>query len=297
MRVSDKLLYNTVLNNLQQNLEKMLDLQESASSGKRIIRPSDDPIGIMKVMDYDTAISKAEQYQRNIDNGIAFLSSTESAVSTSQNILVRAKELSITALNGTNSDAERSIISKEVDQLHQQVIQIANTRVNGQYIFAGFNTGTATGPYDPNGTYTGTPYPDGDIEVEVDSGSTVTINMPGDRVFGTSTSGVIETLDNLKSALQNNDIPGINNALNDLDSAMDQLSNVRAEIGARINRLETAKSYIGKLKDDLTEYKSGTEEADITKVITALAMQQNALEMSRASAARVLQQSILDFLR
>lgn len=295
MRVSDKLLYNTVLNNLQQNLEKMLSLQESASSGKRIIRPSDDPIGIMKVMDYDTAISKAEQYQRNIDNGIAFLSSTESAVSTAQNILVRAKELSITALNGTNSDAERTIISKEVDQLHQQVIQIANTRVNGQYIFAGFNTGTA--PYDPDGTYTGTPYLDGDIEVEVDSGSTVTINMPGDRVFGTSAAGVIVTLDNLKSALQNNDSQEINNAMNDLDSGMDQLSNVRAEIGARINRLETAKSYIGKLKDDLTEYKSGTEEADITKVITALAMQQNALEMSRASAARVLQQSILDFLR
>lgn len=270
MRVSDKLLYNTVLNNLQQNLEKMLNLQESASSGKRILRPSDDPIGIMKVMDYDTAISKAEQYQRNIDNGIAILSSTESAVSTVQNILVRAKELSITALNGTNSDAERSIISKEVDQLHQQVIQIANTRVNGQYIFAGFNTGTA--PYDPDGTYTGTPYPDGDIEVEVDSGSTVTINMPGDRVFGTSSGGVIETLDNLKSALQNNDIQEINNAMSDLDSAMDQLSNVRAEIGARINRLETAKSYIGKLRDDLTEYKSGTEEADITKVITALAM-------------------------
>lgn len=295
MRVSDKLLYNTVLNNLQQNLEKTLNLQENISSGKRIIRPSDDPIGIMKVMDYDTAISKAEQYRRNIDNGIAFLSSTESAVSTAQNILTRSKELSISALNGTNSAAERSILSEEIDQLYQQVIQIANTQINGRYLFAGFNTGTA--PYDTNGNYTGTPYPGGDIEVEIDNGSTVTINITGDLVFGTSTSGVIDTLDNLRTALQNNDVQEINNAVDSLASAMDQLSNVRAEIGARINRLETAKNYISKLKDDLTVYKAQTEEADITKVITALAAQQNAMEMSRASAASVLQQSILDFLR
>jgi len=295
MRVSDPLLYKTVVNNLQQNLEKALNLQEIASSGKRILNPSDDPIGIMKVMDYDTAISKAEQYQRNIDNGVAYLSSTESAISTVQNILVRAKELSITALNGTISDAERRNISEEVDQLRQQVIQVANTRVNGRYIFAGFNTGTL--PYDSNGNYTGTLYPDGDIEVEIDTGSRVAINVTGDRIFGTSTSGLIVTLESLKSALQNNDTAGINDSMGKLDSIMDQVGDVRAEIGARMNRLESAKGYLNKLRDDLIEYKSKTGEADITNIIAELAMQQNALEMSRAAASRVFQQSLLDFLK
>jgi len=117
MRVSDKVLYNTVTNNLQQNLEKMLELQESGSSGKRINRPSDDPIGVMKVIDYTTAISKADQYQRNIDNGISSLDATESAIATTQDILVRAKELSISALNGTSSASDRGIVAKEVQQL------------------------------------------------------------------------------------------------------------------------------------------------------------------------------------
>src|SRR3989337_355984 len=210
MRVSDKVLYNTVTSNLQQNLEKMLELQESGSSGKRINRPSDDPIGAMKVIDYMTAISKADQYQRNIDNGISSLDATESAIATTQDILVRAKELSISALNGTSSASDRGIVAKEVQQLYEQVLQIANTQSNGGYIFAGYNIGTPA--YNSSGTYTGTAYPGGSITVE------------------------------------------------------------------------------------LTGYRGETEDVDIVKIITDLAMQQNILDVSRASAAKVLGQSLLDFL-
>lgn len=299
MRVSDKILYNTVTGNLQRNLEKMLEVQESASSGKRINRPSDDPIGVMKVIDYDTAISKTEQYQRNVDNGMFFLNATESAISSTQNILVRAKELTISALNDTNGPAERAMMAKEIDQLHLQAIQIANTKISGRYIFAGYNTGNP--PYNADGDYEGTALADGgDIKVEIDSGSTIDINMPGYRAFVTSDNPPIDilgTLNDLKTALEANDKGGINNAVDNLENAMDHLSEVRAEIGARINRLETAKEYLSKLKLDLIEYKSKVEDADIADVITQLAIQQNVLEMSRASAARVLQQSLLDFLR
>lgn len=297
MRVSDKVLYNTVTNNLQQNLDKLLKLQENASSGKKINYPSDDPIGAMKIIDYDTAISKTEQYQRNVDNGTAFLNATESAISTTQEILIRAKELSISARNDTISAADRSIMAKEVDQLYQEAMQIANTQFNGRYLFAGYNVSTQ--PYSSDRTYTGTASPNGYIEIEIDSGSPIKINMPGYRVFGTATDGtdILGTLNTLKTALENNDQTGISAVMNNLDSGMDQLNNVRAEVGARMNRLDTAKSYLSKMKIDLTGYKSNAEDADITQVITELTRQQNAVEMSRASAARVLQQSLLNFLK
>lgn len=297
MRVSDKVLYNTVTNNLQQNLEKMLKVQESASSGKKINHPSDDPVGAMKIMDYDTAISRTEQYQRNIANGATFLNATESAISTTHEIMIRAKELSVSALNGTSSAVDRSIMAEEVDQLYQEAMQIANTQFNGRYLFAGYNINTQ--PYSSDRTYTGTASPNGYIEIEIDSGSTVEINMPGYRVFGTATDGtdILGTLDTLKTVLEDNDQAGIGAVMDDLDSGMAQLNNVRAEVGARMNRLDTAKSYLSKMKIDLMGYKSEAGDADITQVITELAMQQNAVEMSRASAARVLQQSLLDFLR
>ena len=297
MRVSDKVLYNTATNHLQQNLEKLLGLQEKASSGKRINRPSDDPAGAVKVVDYNTAISRVEQYQRNINNAFSFLSATESVISNTQNIIVRAKEISISALNSTNTADERHIMAQEIDQLYQQVLQEANTQSNGRYLFAGYNASSPA--YDSNGMYTGTAYPNGNIAIEINSGTTVTMNMPGYSVFGTSTTGVdiLGTLNNLKSSLENNNLDGINIAAGNLDSAMNQLNNVRSEVGARMNRLETTKGFLSKLSVDLTGYKSEVEDADITRVITELAMQQNVLEASKASVSNVLHQSLLNFLK
>lgn len=297
MRVSNKMLYNSVMGNMQRNLEKLLDLQESASSGKKINKPSDDPIGATKVINYNTAISKAEQYQRNIDNGTAFLNSSESAVTATLESLQRAKELALSALSQTNSAADKATMAKEVGQLYEQVKQIANTKYDNRYIFAGFRTDVA--PYDATGNYTGTASPAGYIDVEIDAGSTISINMPGYAVFGSATDGtdILAALDDLKTAMESNDSDGIEGAMTNLDTGMDQANNALAEIGARLNRLESAGNHFDKLLMDLAVYKSETEDADITKVITELSIQQNMLEVSRATAAKVLQQSILDFLR
>src|SRR3990172_10822677 len=133
MRVSNSLLSNTVMGNMHRNLEKLLELQISVSSGKKINKPSDDPAGAAKVINYNTAISKAGQYQRNIDNGAAFLDATESAVSSTQDILQRAKELALSALNGTNSAADKKTMAKEVEQLYEQVKQIANSKYDDRH--------------------------------------------------------------------------------------------------------------------------------------------------------------------
>ena len=297
MRVSNKMLYNSVMGNMQRNLEKLLDLQESASSGKKINKPSDDPIGATKVINYNTAISKAEQYQRNIDNGTAFLNSSESAVTATLETLQRAKELALSALSETNSSADKDVMAKEIEQLYEQVKQTANTKYDNRYLFAGFKTDTA--PYDASGNYTGTASPSGYIDVEIDAGNTISINMPGYAVFGSATDGtdILAALDDLKTAMESNDSDGIETAMTNIDAGMDQAIDALAEVGARINRLEIASNHFDKLLMDLAVYKSETEDADITKVITELSIQQNMLEVSRATAAKVLQQSILDFLR
>lgn len=297
MRVSNKEMFNTVMGNMHRNLEKLLEYQNSASSGRRIIKPSDDPAGAMKILDYNTAISRTEQYQRNINNATAFLNATETAVSATQDIFVRVKELAIFALNGSNNAADRKSMAKEVEQLYEQVRQIANTRYDDRYIFSGLRPDAA--PYDITDSYTGTASPDGKMNIEIDAGSTISINVPGYDVYGSATDGtdILATLNNLKTAMENNDVNGIKGAMTDLEAGMDQVNNARAEIGARLNRLETAKNHFDKLQFDLAKYKSDTEDADITKIISDMTLQQSMLEASRATAARVLQLSILDFLR
>jgi len=297
MRVSNKMLYNTVMWDMQRKSEKLMELHDGVSSGLKLNKPSDDPAGAVKVINYDTAISKAEQYQRNIDNGTAFLDATESAVTATQDVLQRAKELALMALSETNSAAEKDTMALEVGQLYEQVKQTANTKYNDRYIFSGFRTDVA--PYDDTGSYTGTASPDGYMDVEIDAGSTISINMPGYAVFGSAVDGtdILAALDDLKTAMEDNDSDAIEAAMTDLDAGMDQADNVLAEIGARLNRMDIAKNHFDKLQFDLAKYKSETEDADITNIISELALQQTMLEVSRATAARVLQQSILDFLR
>ncbi|MCC7202952.1 MAG: flagellar hook-associated protein FlgL [Nitrospirae bacterium] len=297
MRVSNKEMFNTVMGNLHRNMEKLLEYQNSASSGRRIIKPSDDPAGATKILDYNTAISRTEQYQRNINNATAFLNATETAVSATQDNFIRVKELAIFALNGSNNAADRRSMAKEVQQLYEQVRQIANTKYDDRYIFSGLRTDAA--PYDFTDSYNGTASPGGKMDIEIDTGSTISINVPGYDVFGSATDGtdILATLNNLKTAMENNDVNGIEGAMTDLEAGMDQVNNARAGIGARLNRLETAKNHFDKLQFDLAKYKSDTEDADITKIISDMTLQQSMLEASRATAARVLQLSILDFLR
>ena len=297
MRVSNKMLYNTVMGNMQRNSEKLMELHNGVSSGLKINKPSDDPAGAAKVINYNSAISKAGQYQRNIDNGTAFLNATESAVSSIQDILQRAKELALSALNGTNSAGDKKIMAKEVEQLYEQVRQVANSKYDNRYIFAGFKTDVA--PYDNTGSYTGTASTDGYIDVEIDAGNTMSINMPGYAVFGSATDGtdILAALDDLKTAMESNDSAAIDGAMTNLDAGMDQVNEAIAHIGARLNRLEIAKNHFDKLLFDLAKYKSDTEDADITNIVSQLALQQTMLEVSRATAAKVLQQSILDFMR
>lgn len=297
MRVSNKVLNNTVMGSMQRNLETLMELQDSASSGKKINKPSDDPAGAAKVINYNAAISKAGQYQRNIDNATAFLNATESAVTETQETLQRAKELALSARSDIYSTADRNTMAKEVEQLYEHVKQLANTQYDSRYIFAGFRTDVV--PYDDTGSYTGTASTDGYMDVEIDAGNTISINMPGYAVFGSATDGtdILAALDDLKTAMEINDSDGIETAMTSLDEGMDQANDALAEIGARLNRLEIAKSHFDKLQFDLAKYKSDTEDADITKIISEIALQQSMLEVSRATAARVLQQSILDFLR
>ncbi len=297
MRVSSKVLYNTVMGNMQRNSEKLLDLQNSVSSGKKLNKPSDDPAGAARVINYNSAIAKAGQYQRNIDNAAAFLNATETAVSATQDVLLRAKELALSALNGTYSAADRRTMAMEVDQLYEQVKQTANTTYDNRYIFAGFRTDVA--PYDDAGNYTGTSSDDGFMDVEIDAGNTMSINIPGYAVFGSSGDGtdILAAMGDLKTAMNDNDTAAIGAAMTKLDTGMDQINDRRAEIGVKLSRLELAKNHIDTLQYNLLKYRSDTEDADITSLISQLALQQNMLEISRATAARVLQQSIMDFLR
>ncbi len=294
MRVTDRLMFDGLTKNLQRNASELFRLQNIVSTGKKINKPSDDPVSVSKILEYDELISRSDQYTENIGHAIGFLEVSDSALSGVGDILVRAKELAVAQGNDTMNADDRQSASIEVQNLFEELVQLANTKLGDRYIFAGYKTQTE--PFSTTGAYSGD---SGEIMVEVGPGTTIQTNLPGDSLFKGTGGGIdiFTLLNDLKTNLENNDGASVRGSLDNFDTASDIILNGRGDIGARLNRLDRTMSNTEDLKIEIMTLRSGLEDADIIKAVSDLALQQNVLEASRASSARIIEPTLLDFLR
>lgn len=294
MRVTDRLLFDGITRNLQRNSSELFRLQNIVLTGKKINKPSDDPVSLSKILEYDELISRSDQYTENIDHAIGFLEVSDSTLSGVGDILIRAKELAVAQGNDTMNADDRQSASIEVQNLFEELVQLANTKLGDRYIFSGYKTQTE--PFSTAGAYSGD---SGKIMVAVGPDATIQTNLPGDSLFKGAGSGIdiFTLLNDLKTNLENNDGDQIRSSLDSFDTASDIILNGRGDIGARLNRLDSTMSNTEDLKLEIKNLKSGLEDADIIKAVSDLAMQQNVLEASKASSARIVEPTLLDFLR
>jgi len=288
---------DTITKNLFQNEKRLLELQNKISSGKRINRPSDDPLGMERVLDYRKLLAQIKQYKKNLAYGETWLKDTESVLGSISDLLRRAKEIAVYQATGTSTAQTREIAAQEVKNLYDQIIQLANSKWKGNFIFAGYQTKTNLPPFsrdeDYNATYQGDT---GKIEVIVGEGNKVTINLHGQEVFSQEVD-IFLTLKELKESLENNDPEMIGSLVEEIDKAFNQIDRYRAEVGARINRLESAENYWNNFNLNIEKALSDTEDADLTEVMTDLLSQQAVYQASLATTARIIQPSLIDFLR
>lgn len=137
MRVSQSMLFNNFVNNMNSSTHKLMELNKQASSQKRINRPSDDPIGTSRVLSYRDSISALEQYKSNVDTAKGWLGLADETLMQANNVLIRSKELAEQAATGTLSADQREVLSYEARQLMEQMINLSNGRYEGKSIFGG----------------------------------------------------------------------------------------------------------------------------------------------------------------
>lgn len=140
MRITQTMLSNNMLRNLNSSYLKMGKLQEQLSSGSKLTKPSDDPVASVKGMGYRTTLAKNEQYTRNMNEVNSWLDTTDSTLSEVNKALQRVKDLVTQAANDTNTPEDREAMQKEVDQLRLQIRDLANTQQGNKYLFAGTAT-------------------------------------------------------------------------------------------------------------------------------------------------------------
>ncbi|MBI5408126.1 MAG: flagellar hook-associated protein FlgL [Nitrospirae bacterium] len=295
MRITSFSIFNQLTRSLQENLRKLGVYSDRLSSGKSINKPSDDVSGMVSSMDYKISINEIEQYKKNIDDADSFLGMTDTIMGSVYNQLDRARELAVRAANDSLEPEDRVSISKEIENLRDEVMRLSQTKLRDRYIFSGYKTDTV--PFDGTFTYQGN---SSEIEVFIDRDSTMAINVSGDEAFSYGGETFMETLDDLYNAL--NDIDpdaaraGAQTAIDKIEDAITQIANVRATVGAKMSRLENLQSSLDDRSLTFNTLLSNTQDADLADTVTQISKIQGALESLRASGSKVISQSLLDFL-
>lgn len=282
----------------QQSQVRLNQLQEKAATGKNILRPSDDPLGLIQLMDVTRSMNEDDQYLRNIATGVSELSTTDTAMTQMLSVLQRASELATQGSNVTTGAAGMKSIAKEVNALVDQLVQLGNSQQSGVYLFSGAKTGTQA--YSRTGdvvTYAGTsqsqPF---QRTIEIAKQSTITINVTGDTLLGDTTSGAFKVLIDLKNALDAGDTTTTRAQLDLLKTNIDNLVNQQANIGSTLNQLNLTQERTQSKQDVASQFYSQLQDVDMPQLITNLRFQEQINEASLGVMGRILPKSIFNFL-
>lgn len=305
---------------LNNNLSGLSKTQVRLSSGKNINKPSDDPVGLTRILDLTNTLTTDARYVRNIGEATAEVNTTDTVLSNVVSLIQRAQELTTQAANFTNNQDGRTAIAQEIDQIINQLVQLGNTDIGGKYIFGGMITDSP--PFTRVGddiTYTGTPAAQNwQRDVEVSRSVQLTYNLNGDQLLGNvqvttagpplpptfsaGSQGLFKTLVELKQDLINGDgetnqLTEIRARLDDLTADMNNVLGKQAIIGAIGNRLSLTQGRIDERKSILTQHYASIQDINLPETIADLNYQQNILQASLGVTAKIMQTSLLDFLR
>lgn len=287
MRVANRYIFESVKYNLGSISEELNRANEIATTGKRINSLSDDPVGLAQSLTIQSDLAGIEQMGRNIDYGNSWLSASESTLTSVQNIISDTKALCVQMASGTIGADQRSAAAETVQNNLDEIVSLTNTNVAGNYIFSGMKTDTI--PFDQYGNYSGD---NNAFAIKISKNSTIEIGSDGDALFGT----VFGTLIDLKDALQNNDVGGIQDAMDNLNGHFDDITAKISDVGSKMNRMEIKDKIYQDFGFTNTERLSKIEDADIAEAIMNVKAAELTYQAALASSSKVMTLTLMDYL-
>jgi flagellar hook-associated protein 3 FlgL len=294
MRITLGMMTDSVLANIQQNQDRMETLQGQITSGSRITKPSDDPIGAAHALSFQEGLDTTDQYLTNINEAQAWLNTTDEALNTVTSDIQRARELAVQAASDTSTAEDRTAIQQEINQLQAHALDLSQSKYGSYYIFAGTrsdqpgyvqaNPSTVAGAYQGN---------TGQVQRQISTGVTMAVNVDAQPTF----DPLFTALNQLQAGLTANSSSQIQTSISALDSALTAINTSRAQVGAKVNRLEALQNQLGSVKVNLAGLLSNVKDVDMAQAITSFSMAQTVLQASLKAGAQALQPTLLDYLR
>ncbi|MGH2319168.1 flagellar hook-associated protein FlgL [Planococcus sp. SE5232] len=293
MRVTQQMLNQNSIRNMNQNLSRFEKINNQVSTGKLLHRPSDDPNGVSKAMNLKSTIAANAQFERNTSEAKLWMDETDQHIGSMTDVMQRVRELAVQGNNGSLSEHDRTSISAEVEELTEQMRQLANAKVNGKSLFNGQKTGEI--PFPEKGSYAFNSSELAARTFNIGEGISIQSSVLPDELFGTATDdeNLFKTLQSISVNLK----AGTSIDLEKIDAGMERLLKVSAENGARQNRVEAVENRLLDSNLQLKTMLSKVEDIDYAEAIIKLTSEESVYQASLAASSKIIQPSLMDFLR
>ena len=293
MRVTQQMLNQNSIRNMSQNLSRFEKINNQVSTGKLLHRPSDDPNGVSKAMNLKSTLAANAQFERNTNEANLWMDETDQHISSMVDVMQRVRELAVQGNNGSLSDHDRTAIAVEVEELTEQMRQLGNAKVNGQSLFNGQKTKEL--PFPEQGNYA---IDTNDLVARtftIGEGISIQSSVLPDELFGTAADdkNLFKTLQSISANLK----AGNSSDLETIDAGMERLLTVAAANGARQNRVEAVENRLLDSNLELKSMLSKVEDIDYAEAIIKLTSEESVYQASLAASSKIIQPSLMDFLR
>jgi len=296
MRITSSMTANNAIYNLQNAQTTLNNLSQLLASGQNVNQPSDDPLAMNTLLNATNTINSLNQYATNITQGTTTLTTASNALTGISDMVSQAQSLVNSVYSGTSSASTQQSVITQLNSIKQQIIDYANTQSGGAYVLGG--TDTSTPPFSQSSnTYSGN-----SNQSNIEAGSNVTQNVSVDGssvLLGTGSYGstnILQTIDNLISAVGSNNVTAIQQGASDLDSAATQVSNAQVDIGSRLTMLSNMSTMNTNNLSTLQSTISTIQTVDTTKVGVELEQQETAFSAALAATQQVSQLSLLNYM-
>ena len=306
MKISTTLFFDRStqqLGNVQASLSKT---QEQLSTGLQIVKPSDAPDKAALVTRLESELSRQTGYQNTLKAVNVRLTSEETALKNTSDVLYRIKELAVQAANDTLGPQDRQSVALELSTLRDQVLSLANSQdSNGNYLFSGSKASQPAFSQDAKGhvSYQGD---QARMKVNVGDNRRLNLNMPGSDAFvrvvrddgkgNKSAVDFFQALDDLVAAVKSSNHVAIQRGVSEVDGLQNGISEGLGQIGADLNVVDMQNNVLDQVILRLKTTRSDVEDLDYTTAITKMNKDQLALEAAQSSFAKISQLSLFKYM-
>src|SRR5208337_1951443 len=296
MRVNPNMVPD-ILADLQQSQTAVNTALQEVATGKSVNVPSDNPAAAAAMVQNTIETANVDQYTQNVNSTLSMLQTADSSMGSVVNSLTQAISLGTEGANGTTNATDLQAIATQVQGILESVVAQANTSYQGAYLFGG--TKTSSAPYTASSSSSSGYAYNGNNDVNsvaVGDDMNVQVNLPGSQVFSNSNTDVLGSLSTLVSALQSGNPTQIKSATSAITTALNYVTEQRVFYGNADSQLNLQETSLQQETVNLTSQQSSLVDVDEAQAATDLSQAETADNAAEAAAAKVLPNTLLNYL-